>query len=177
MADIINEKNKISVTDYLKDNTLLELTYLPFESKLQIVSHIMTGMIESLGGLNTSLLRRISTETFIESITNIDMSVEDENNLKGFDQLCYKNELENLKEVLGNEYAELQKILDERVADYIRMETNPALIINSIYDVVSEKIGIAMDMISQRIQNIDVEKLSDMITPMVENIGGNENEG
>lgn len=167
---------KISVSDYLKDKTLLEVTYLPFDTKLQIVSHVLGGMIESIGGLNTSLLRRISTEVFIDSITNIDMNIVDENDLKGFDQLCFNRELENLEDALGNEYAELQKILDERVADYIRTEINPAVTINAIYNQVVDKLNDVLVLASKYIQEIDIDALINMIGSMTSKIEGVTNE-
>ena len=86
----MNESNtKISVYDYYNDNNKLEITFTPFDTKLQIVSNIISEVIKSVGGINTSLLRRISTEIFIETITNIDMKIQDENGLSGFDQLYF----------------------------------------------------------------------------------------
>jgi len=83
----INKENndKISVAEYLNNKELLVLTYLPFDTKMEIVSNIINSVTNSVGGLNTTLMRRVSTEVFIESITNIDLNIVDENNLKGFD--------------------------------------------------------------------------------------------
>lgn len=167
-------ENKISVMDYVNDNDLLEVSYIPYDEKMQIVSHVLNGVINSVGGLNTSILRRISTEVFIESITNIDLGVEDENGLKGFDQLCYLGELDQLKIFLGNEYIEFQKILDEHVQDYIRMETNPALTINAIYNQLSEYAKIAMDYISNQIQNIDADQVAETVTKFISTNGGGQ---
>jgi len=69
------------------------MDYIPFDNKLQIVSHIVQGLIDATKGINTALLKRISKEVFIESITNIDLNIIDENGLKGYDQLCYAKEL------------------------------------------------------------------------------------
>lgn len=167
-------ENKISVMDYVNDNDLLEVSYIPYDEKMQIVSHVLNGVINSVGGLNTSILRRISTEVFIESITNIDLGVEDENGLKGFDQLCYLGELDQLKIFLGNEYIEFQKILDEHVQDYIRMETNPALTINAIYNQLSEYAKIAIDYISNQIQNIDADQVAETVTKFISTNGGGQ---
>ena len=167
-------ENKISVMDYVNDNDLLEVSYIPYDEKMQIVSHVLNGVINSVGGLNTSILRRIATEVFIESISNIDLGIEDENGLKGFDQLCYLGEMDQLKNLLGNEYAEFQKILDERVQDYIRMETNPALTINAIYEQVSEYAKMAMDYISSQIQNVDVDQVAEMVSKFIPTNGGGQ---
>lgn len=167
-------ENKISVMDYVNDNDLLEVSYIPYDEKMQIVSHVLNGVINSVGGLNSSILRRIATEVFIESISNIDLGVDDENGLKGFDQLCYLGEMDQLKNLLGNEYAEFQRILDERVQDYIRMETNPALTINAIYEQVSEYVKMAMDYISSQIQNVDVDQVAEMVSKFVPMNGGGQ---
>ena len=136
-----NKNNRISVNDYLDDKEKLELTYIPFDRKLEIVTHTLQGVIDSIGGLNTSLLRRISTEVFIEAITNIDMNIINENGLKGFDQLCYLNELDNLISLISNEYAEFERIVNERVSDYNRIETNSALAINAIHNQVRKNLN------------------------------------
>lgn len=162
---------KISVMEYLNDNSLLELTYIPYDEKLGIVSHIINGIIKSVGGLNTSLLRRISTEVFIGSITNIDMNKENENKLKGFDYLCYKDELDNLISTIGREYSEFKAILDEYVSDYIRTETNPAVTINAIYDQMKAYANIILEQLSKYIENIDVDELVNSIQPVLTKSG------
>ena len=167
-------ENKISVQEYVNDNGLLEVDYVPYDDKMAIVSHVLNGVINSVGGLNSSLLRRIATEVFIESVSNIDLGIEDENGLKGFDQLCYLGELNKLKAYLGNEYQELQTMLDERVQDYIRTETNPAVTIEAIYNQLTEYAKIAMDYISNQVQNIDTDKVASVITNYITANGGDK---
>jgi len=168
-----NTTNKINVSDYIKNKDLLEIQYVPYESKMSIVSHIIDGVIKSIGGLNSSLLRMISDEVIIESITNLDMNAQDENGLKGFDQLLYLNEYNTLIELLGNEYIEFKKILNEYVSDYIRTETNPAITINAIYNQVVDIVNKLVNMISEQIQNIDMDALGEQLMPIVNRIGGN----
>lgn len=170
------ENNKISVQEYLNNKELLSVVYIPFDTKIQIVSRVIRGLIDSTGGIMSSMLRRIFTEVVIESISNIDMNIEDENGLKGFDQLCYANELENMKIVLGNEYKEFEKILSEYISDYIRIETNPAITINQIYSQVTEFLSTLLDGLSEKIQDVDVEKLGDTIARLVSTNGGVVNE-
>ena len=154
----MNESNtKISVYDYYNDNNKLEITFTPFDTKLQIVSNIISEVIKSVGGINTSLLRRISTEIFIETITNIDMKIQDENGLSGFDQLYFYNIVDHLKNNIGNEYSEFENIMSERLSDYFRVETNPAVTINSIYNHVKDYYNQVMDFISEKVQDFDVE--------------------
>lgn len=162
-----NKENKISVADYLNDKYDLEITYTPFDSKMLIVSHIMDGVIKAVGGLNTTLLRRVFIETLVETITNIDMKITDENDLQGFDQLLFHNKLDELISDLGIEYVEFKKILDERVQDYIRIETNPAVTITQIYNQVKDYMNIVLDYVSEHIQGIDVEHLARQLATAV----------
>jgi len=171
-----NNENKISVKEYLSGEKQLELTYIPFDSKLEIVSHIINGIINSVGGINTSLLRRISTEVFIGSISNIDMNIEDENGLSGFDQLCYLNKLDELKNNLGSEYAEFETILNERISDYIRIETNPAVTINAIYNQLKDIADKVLNYISDQVQDFDVDNFINNVSQIADGLNGGGNE-
>ena len=170
---------KISVYDYYKDNNILEIMFTPFDTKLQIVSNIMSGVISSVGGINTSLLRRISTEIFIETITNIDMKIKDKNGLSGFDQIYFYNVMDTLKNDMGGEYREFENIMSERLSDYIRIETNPAVTINNIYNQVKDYYNKLMDYISGKISDFDVEDFIKTISEdnLIKRISsGDENE-
>ena len=169
------DNNRISVKEYLENEELLEATYLPFEDKLRIVSNTIRELVNTLGGLNTTMLRRVSTETFITAISNIDMSITDENGLSGYDQLCYHGVLDNLKYRLGNEYEEFERMMDERVDDYIRTETNPAVTINAIYAQVADLFNQAMDYLSKQIQNMDAEQVMTAISQLSPQLIGGEN--
>lgn len=170
------EENKITVQEYLNNKDLLKVTYTSFEDKLGIVSSAIRSSVKALGGLNTTMLRRVTTELFINTMTNLDLVSVDDNGLSGYDQLCYRNELQNLIDDLGFEYKEFQRILDERVADYIRTETNPAVTINAIYSQITEMFGNIFEVLSKQIQNVDVEQLltyvSDMTSQIKSQTGG-----
>lgn len=155
---------KISVDDYIADKSLLHLTYIPFDNKMEIISQIINGVIKSVGGLNSSLLRRISIEIIIESISNIDMNAINKSGLKGFDELLYRSELNNLVELLGDEYMEFNRILNERISDYIRIETNPAITIEKIYEQLKTYISSTLDYMTSKIQEIDLEEFADAIS-------------
>ena len=159
--------NKISVKEYLDDRGLLEVTYVPFDDKVSIISHVVRSLIKATGGINSSMLRRISTEVVIESISNIDLSVLDENQLTGFDQLCYTNELANLERQLGNEYKEFMKILDEYISDYKRVETNPAITISRIYSNIVDFCGQMIGYISENLDDENMQKLVETISQSI----------
>ena len=173
------DKKKISIKEYIDNNELLEMEFIPFDTKMEIVSQVINQVIKTVGGLNTSLLRRISTEVFVEAITNIDMSMEDENGLGGFDQLYFYNKFDDFIGLINREYSQFAQILDERIADYIRIETNPSVTIQAIYKQVSDYLGTAMDYLSDKIQNIDVEEFGETLKDIASLTlnGGDQNEG
>lgn len=124
------ETKKYSVYDYLEDKSILVLNYIPFDSKLQIVTQIIKNVIDAVGVLNSTLLRRVATETIIEIITNLDLGIKDENGLSGYDQLCYHREFDNLIESIEYEYNSFQDIINEQVSDFIRINNNPNILEN-----------------------------------------------
>ena len=128
----MDTNGKISINEYLNDKSLLEINYIPFHQKKQIVDDIISEVINSSGKIDTTLIRRISTEIFISVLTNINMGLEDENGLQGYDQLLYTDELDGLINLIGNGYFELKKILDEQISDYIRNDSNPIPVLEGI---------------------------------------------
>ena len=132
--------SKISVKEFIANRDLLEINYVPFDQKLEIVSKLMNSFIEDGNINNSSIVRRISTEIFIEAITNLDLSIVDENELGGYDQLCLNRSLESLKELIKLEYMEFENILRERMMDYNKIDTNCASAIlyvyNNIIDII-----------------------------------------
>lgn len=133
--------DKISVMDFINDNSLLEVNYIPFDQKLLTVSMMLNNFIDNGTIENSSIIRRISTEIFIETISNIDLTIKDENGLEGYDQLYYNNEMDLLKQLLGFEYVEFENILNERISDYYRTESNSAFAIRYIYDRIVDILG------------------------------------
>ena len=113
------DNNKISMKEYFDNNELLEVSYIPFDIKLQIISIIIQTLVSDYGHINRSIIRRVSIETIIESLTNIDMKLDCDNGLKGFDYMYYiKNGFMHLISNFEDQYDEFQKILEEQIADY-----------------------------------------------------------
>ena len=155
---------KISVKEYIENKDLLELSYIPYDKKIDIVSGVFSGVIQALGGLNSTMLRVISTQTIIENVTNIDLKIQDdESGLQGFDYLVYTDELRTLINLMGKEYAEFMNIFDEYKSDYIRMETNPALTIQKIYEQASKYMSVIIEFLQEQIKNIDAEQFSSFV--------------
>ena len=154
--------NKINVDEYLENKELLELKYIPFDVKYEIISTLITGFIKIVGGINSALLKRIVIETIIENVTNIDLTSVSETGLKGYDQLCYKNELNNLIDLIGNEYKIFYSMYEDYVSDYIRSENNPSFAISNIYGEIKEGIKYIIE---------HPDLLGDVLNPINEEVG------
>ncbi len=164
-----NRISKISTLDYIEDPSKLQIMYVPFDTKMQIAGHVVSSIAKAIGGMNSSLFRRISIEVIIENITNIDMTVKDENELAGFDQLLYYKKLDGLLETLGDEYNEFKKIIDERFSDYLRTETNSALTLEHIYSEVKSYFEILIEQVNKYLNSINIDGLNEQtVSPFVE---------
>ena len=64
-------ENKISVSKYLENKDLLKINYIPYDVKLNIVDVVLSQVIidDEIQKIDSALLKRVSTEVFIESIT------------------------------------------------------------------------------------------------------------
>ena len=112
---------KISVKEYLEDSELLEINYIPYDHKVEICSVILDQCIsefEDYHTLNSVLLNRVKTEIFLGYITNIDLSIKDENGLNGYDQLCLNDELDSLIDACGHLYDQFEDVLELMMRDY-----------------------------------------------------------
>ena len=160
--------DRISVSEYLKDNSLLQFNYIPYDKKIDIVSHVFSGVIQAVGGLNSTLLRMVKIEAIIENVTNLDLKIPGEDDLKGLDLLIYTNELPTLIQLMGREYEEFDKMFEEYTADYIRMETNPAVTIEAIYNRIAEQGTVIIDFLQEQIKNVDVEQFSSLLLNVIQ---------
>lgn len=111
---------KITMQEFYENAELLEATYIPFESKLTIALTIVESLIDSHGSINTTILRRTATEMILDTITNIDMSLEcEEIGLNGYDYLYYNEDCYNLlMGLIGFQFNEFMRIVKEQAKDY-----------------------------------------------------------
>ncbi len=112
--------DKISVNEYMLDRSKLEVVYIPYYVKIKIITKTIYEFFKRYGYVNSSMVKLIGFQTYVEYITNLDMGSEDENNLLGFDILKYNNKYNDLIIDLGDEYKDFENILAEQLDDYKR---------------------------------------------------------
>jgi hypothetical protein len=162
-------ENKISVSEYLNNKELLEINYTPYDIKNNIVDAILSQVTvkDGLHKINSVLLNRVSTHIFIESITNIDMSIKSDKNLDGYDELCFNNELEELLEIINDEYSRFKYILKLKIDDLNRYSNSTSATLVSLKKSVVEFIKQKSDEINQFITNIDTQAISDNLKVLI----------
>lgn len=163
-------ENKISVSQYLENEDLLEINYVPYDVKREIVETIISKTIfyKDMLLLDTALLNRISCEIFIESITNIDMNILDEHGLYGYDTLCMNNALNNLLVEINDEYERFMEILEYKVNDFIRKNNSTGAIISSVINRIVNWSNYKIDELNNYIEGINVKKVANELKILID---------
>lgn len=162
-------ENKISVSQYLENEDLLEINYVPYDVKREIVDTIIFQVTRygEMKNIDTALLHRVSCEIFIESITNINMSIVNENNLGGYDVLCMNNALDELLYEIDEEYSRFLEILEYKLSDFHKQNTSTAAILlllkNKLYSFGNEK----LNDLRVLTENIDVKQIGDKLKEII----------
>jgi hypothetical protein len=154
---------RISVIEYLQNPGELELNYTPYNIKAEIVDVILSQVIteNEMKKIDSALLDRVSTQIFIESATNIDMSIESEEGLDGYDLLCLNDELDHVIFVIGTEFDRFKEILDLKVADFYRYENSTSatllLLKRLMYTFMKKKV----DEARQLVEGVDTKAVAE----------------
>ena len=158
---------KISVKEYFENKELLELAYVPYERKVEICRIIIeqcANVYNEYHTIDSVLLSRVSREVFIDAITNLNLSVKDEQGLDGYDQLCMKDELNYIIEECDYLYAQFEEILELMLKDYYNNEGSLRGFFNNLKDTIINRLTVAREDISDFVQNLDAKEIADKIS-------------
>ena len=156
----------ISVREYLEDKNKLELNYLTYGKKMDLVDIILENVINREtrpATINTAVLKNIAVQTFIQNITNIDLSEELNNGENGYDILCYTNSLNELLMTIKTEYDVLEEMLNDRINDFYRFEYSLAKTLYDIEIEVASTLSSGADYLEDALKNLDVERIVNMM--------------
>lgn len=157
----------ISVREYLDDNTKLELVYIPYGRKIDLVNLILENVIDretKPATIDTALLKNVATQMFIQNATNINLSEDINDGENGYDVLCYNDALSGLLNSVITEFSVFQEILNDKVNDFYRYEYSSA---KALYDIESDIANILSDSanyLEDKLKNLDVEQLVNMMS-------------
>lgn len=162
---------RISVKEFLEDKELLELTYIPYDKKVEICETIIeqcSSEFENYHTLNSALLERVKKEIFISSITNLDFSIKDENGLDGYDQLCYHNMLNDLIEDCDYLYDQFEEIFQLMLNDYRSDVLSIRGYFNSLKTAIVNWFSIFKRDSVEYISSLNLKEISDNATKIVD---------
>lgn len=161
---------KISVKEYLENNELLELVYIPYEQKKEICSVILeqcSKVVSDYNTIDSVLLDRVKKEVFITSITNLDFSITNELGLDGYDQLCYDDDLSDLIVICGYLYNQFNEILELMLKDYYNNEASLRGYISDIKNSIVNWFARLKRDASNFIENLDAKEISNNIIQII----------
>lgn len=164
-------KEKISVREYLDNPELIEVYYTQYDLKVNICDVILDQVIKKDGCyyyIDSSLLDRIKTQVIIESVTNIDLSIEDEVGLNGYDLLCKEDRLDDLLNSIPEEFNRFNKILELKVKDFNNNNGSLRGFLHYSKIEIINKYNEFVNSTTEFIQNLDAKEISDNIVNFIE---------
>ena len=156
------DNGKINVQEYISDESKLELTYLTYGEKIDLVNIILENVINREtrpATVDTALLKSIAIQMFIENITNIDLSDDVNDGQNGYDILCYTGSLQKLLRAIAPEYNRLQEVLNDKLNDFYRYEYSEAKAFYDIEVEVGQLLSMSLDKLEDGLKKLDVEKM------------------
>ena len=153
---------RISVKEYAENRNLLELNYVPYEQRVEICRTILSQCInlDDYASVDSVLLDRVKTEIFISSITNLDFSETDENELDGYDQLCYYELLDETIDLCGSFYKQFEHILELMLKDYADNEASLKGYLNTQKNNLVESVSSIAEKFSTLIEGLDAQEIA-----------------
>lgn len=169
------KNNRISVKDYLQDKDLLKFKkYIPYSKKVNIIDSIMKEVCRNMNGLysiDSVLLDRIKKQIFIEQLTNLNLSIIDnETGLDGYDLLYYTDAIKDIDLLISSEFMELDRLLKLRINDYLRDKTTLKGFLNYKTDHVLNYIDLKLPELIESINKIDIKSIIDNFATALDKI-------
>jgi hypothetical protein len=165
---------KVSVSDYLLNKEILDVKlYIPYSKKVDIIDAILNEVCVNTNGLfslDSVVLDRVKIQIFIETYTNLDLSLINEDDLDGYDLLIMNNELNNIINKFDTEYQELERILNLRLTDYLRDKSSLKGFFNYKLEKFIDFIDYKVSNLIDGINTLDVEKVTKSISIVLDNI-------
>lgn len=160
--------DKISASEYVSDKTLLKLNYIPHNTKVSIINTIMAQTLKSDSVVDWVLLDRVSTQIFIETITNLDLSVTDDQGLDGYDTLMFHGVMNNVIESCGTEYQIFRDILKAKVDAYEKANYSTSTAILMVAQRAEAKIDAILSSLIDKVEGLNVDNVASKLETLAE---------
>ena len=160
-------ENKISVKEYLDNKEKLALIYVPYERKVNICDVILSQVLNKDGfaTIDSVLLERVKTQIIIESMSNLDLSIQNESGLNGYDLLSLNNELEVFE--VNPEFEKFNKIIDLRLKDFYNENASLRGYLKYLVDKANNRLATIKADFSEFVHNLDSKAIAGQISDVI----------
>lgn len=136
----------ISVNEYKNNKDLLEISYIPFRQKCNIVDIFLDEHIKSVGGnffdIDKALFEASKICAFIQVCTNLDLSTDDDED--PLDVLLKNNLLNELIDTVRDQYDVFEKILALKI-ETIKDSYNAGKVLEDIQSDIRSTLTLLME--------------------------------
>lgn len=154
--------NEHAVADYLKE-TLDVKEYLPFAEKRELCAKVLNACnkIDSNGLVKVDSVSRyiIFTVSILSAYTNLEFSSgEDEiDSIDEYDMLCQSGLFDPILEVIGNEYAVCNNILNMMMDDIVANNNTVENVVSHTLNKLSKSIDGFIDTLSDKVDELNLD--------------------
>lgn len=166
------------VSDYIK-KTLEVKDYIPFAEKRELCASVIEASCNKKNSFVTvdSVSRYILfTIAMLTKYTNLEFnSDEGTDSLDAYDMLCKDGLLDEILDVIGQEYVKCNNMLNMMVKDVIDNNNNIEVVVADFLGIILEKVDDFSSILSDKVSsmNLDLSQIDiDKIKPLLEKLGG-----
>ena len=167
-----------AVSEYIKK--ILEVKdYISFAEKRELCASVIDASCNKKNGIVTvdSVSRYILfTVTILTKYTNLEFNTDEEmDSLDEYDLLCRERLLDEILDVIGQEYVKCNNLLNMMLQDVIDNNNTIEAVLAGFSNDIVERIGDITDALSYKINemNLDLSQIDiDKIMPLLDKIGG-----
>jgi hypothetical protein len=161
---IMNTKiNEHAVSDYLK-NTLEIKDYVPFAEKRELCANVLNACNQktSNGLVNVDSVSRyiVFTLSVISKYTNVEFSSGEDSefdSLDEYDMLCQAGLLNPILEVIGDEYATCNNILNMMMDDIVANNNTVENVVANVLGKVGKSVDGLIDVLAEKVEDLELD--------------------
>jgi hypothetical protein len=161
---IMNTKiNEHAVSDYLK-NTLEIKDYIPFAEKRELCANVLNACNKktSNGLVKVDSVSRyiVFTLSIISTYTNIEFSSGEDSefdSLDEYDMLCKAGLLNPILEVIGDEYATCNNILNMMMDDIVANNNTVENVVANVLGKLGVSIDGLIDVFAEKVEELELD--------------------
>ena len=154
--------NEHAVSDYLREKLEVK-TYLPFAEKRDLCERVLNACntVDDSGLVKVDSVSRyiVFTISIISQYTNIEFSSGDEDidSLDEYDMLCESRLLNPILEVIGEEYATCNNMLNMMMADIEANNNTVETVLGHNLNRITDSIDNLINVITEKVEDMDLD--------------------